>query len=100
MVTIGRAKRDKWLQRSCRCVRGTSAHLARSAATHHTVFWSRGGSTDLDLLIGLCTRCHHLLHRGFLNITGNAVDGFVFTNNQGKLLRRRRRRQTGHRPAA
>ncbi|WP_456694934.1 HNH endonuclease, partial [Aeromicrobium sp. P5_D10] len=67
---------------------------------HHTVFWSRGGSTDLDLLIGLCTRCHHLLHRGFLNITGNAVDGFVFTNNQGKLLRRRRRRQTGHRPAA
>ncbi|WP_456696527.1 DUF222 domain-containing protein [Aeromicrobium sp. P5_D10] len=66
---------------------------------HHTVFWSRGGPTDLDLLIGLCTRCHHLLHRGLLKITGNAVDGFVFTNRAGGRIRRRRR-QPSHRTAA
>ncbi len=58
---------------------------------HHTIWWSRGGPTDLDLLIGLCTRCHHLLHRGRLRITGNAVDGFQFTNLHGCTLRRRRR---------
>ena len=65
---------------------------------HHTIWWSMGGPTDLDLLIGLCVRCHHLLHRGRLHITGNAVDGFEFTNRAGRSLRRRRR--TTYRQAA
>lgn len=65
---------------------------------HHTVFWSQGGRTDLDQLIGLCTRCHHLLHQGSLHITGNATDGFEFTTRDGRSLRRRR--QTGHHRAA
>ncbi|MEJ7635727.1 DUF222 domain-containing protein [Aeromicrobium sp.] len=65
---------------------------------HHSIWWSNGGPTDLDLLVGLCTRCHHLLHRGRLHITGNAVDGFTFTNSTGRPLRRRRR--THYRPAA
>ena len=57
---------------------------------HHVIWWSLGGPTDLDLLVGLCVRCHHLLHRGMLNITGNATDGFTFTNRNRKTLRRRR----------
>jgi hypothetical protein len=65
---------------------------------HHTIWWSMGGPTDLDLLIGLCVRCHHLLHRGRLHITGNAVDGFEFTNRHGRSLRKRRR--TTYRQAA
>lgn len=58
---------------------------------HHSIWWSMGGPTDLDLLIGLCVRCHHLVHRGRLHITGNAVDGFEFTNRDGRSLRKRRR---------
>ncbi len=58
---------------------------------HHTIFWSDGGPTDLDVLVGLCVRCHHLLHRGLLRITGNAVDGFEFTNRLHHPIRRRRR---------
>jgi hypothetical protein len=65
---------------------------------HHVIWWSHGGPTDLDLLIGLCTRCHTLLHRGRLHITGNAVDGFTFTNRDGRALRKRRR--TSYRQAA
>jgi hypothetical protein len=65
---------------------------------HHTIWWSMGGPTDLDLLIGLCVRCHTLLHRGRLNISGNAVDGFTFTNRDGRSLRKRRR--TTYRQAA
>jgi hypothetical protein len=65
---------------------------------HHTIWWSHGGPTDLDLLVGLCVRCHHLLHRGRLTITGNAVDGFIFTNHAGRPLTRRRR--THYRQAA
>jgi hypothetical protein len=57
---------------------------------HHVIWWSKRGPTDLDLLIGLCLRCHHLLHRELLNITGNARDGFEFTNKSGLLLQRRR----------
>jgi hypothetical protein len=58
---------------------------------HHVIWWSMGGRTDLDQLIGLCTRCHHLLHAGKLNITGDAVNGFTFTTRTGRPLRRRRR---------
>ena len=65
---------------------------------HHTVWWSHGGPTDIDLLIGLCVRCHTLLHRGRLHITGNAVDGFEFANRDGRSLRKRRR--TTYRQAA
>jgi hypothetical protein len=57
---------------------------------HHTVFWGEGGATDLDLLIGLCVRYHHTLHRGDLVITGTAATGFEFTNRAGRPLRRRR----------
>ena len=65
---------------------------------HHVIWWSHGEPTDLDLLIGLCVRCHTLLHRGRLHITGNAVDGFQFTNRHGRTLRKRRR--TAYRQAA
>ncbi|MEJ7634384.1 DUF222 domain-containing protein [Aeromicrobium sp.] len=53
---------------------------------HHTIWWSKGGPTDLDLLIGLCVRCHHLHHRGMLLITGNAVRGFTFTDRDNRPL--------------
>ncbi|NRQ51117.1 HNH endonuclease signature motif containing protein [Aeromicrobium stalagmiti] len=65
---------------------------------HHSIWWSLGGPTDIDLLIGLCTRCHHLVHRNLLQISGDAVSGFVFTTRDGRRLRRRRR--TGYRRAA
>jgi len=42
-------------------------------------------------MIGLCVRCHHLLHRGLLHITGDATNGFEFTNRHGTPLRRRQR---------
>ena len=58
---------------------------------HHTIWWSKRGPTDLDLLIGLCVRCHHLLHRELLNVAGNARDGFEFTNKSGLLIQRRLR---------
>lgn len=65
---------------------------------HHVIWWSLGGPTDLDLLVGLCSRCHHLLHRDRLHIVGDAVNGFTFTTRAGRPLHRRRR--TGFRRAA
>lgn len=63
---------------------------------HHSIWYSRGGPTDLDLLIGLCSRCHHLVHKNNLVITGNATDGFTFTTRNGKPLHRRRRTSFRH----
>ncbi len=31
---------------------------------HHVTYWERGGFTDLDNLIPLCERHHHLVHEG------------------------------------
>jgi uncharacterized protein DUF222/HNH endonuclease len=36
---------------------------------HHLVWWSHGGSTDLDNLVGLCRKCHTLVHAGRLDLT-------------------------------
>jgi hypothetical protein len=54
---------------------------------HHSVWWSRGGSTDLDQMVGLCVRCHHLLHRGLLHVTADGRGGFSFTNHDHRPLR-------------
>lgn len=42
---------------------------------HHVKPWSENGKTDLDDLIGYCVRCHHLHHRGLLQIKATDVPG-------------------------
>jgi hypothetical protein len=39
------------------------------AHNHHLTWWSHGGRTDLDNLIGLCRKCHTLVHAGRLHLT-------------------------------
>jgi len=38
------------------------------AHNHHITWWSHGGRTDLDNLIGLCRKCHSLVHAGSLDL--------------------------------
>ena len=38
------------------------------AHNHHLTWWSNGGRTDLDNLIGLCRKCHSLVHAGSLDL--------------------------------
>jgi hypothetical protein len=38
------------------------------AHNHHLIWWSHGGPTDLDNLIGLCRECHTLIHTGRLEL--------------------------------
>ena len=35
---------------------------------HHVTWWSHGGRTDLDNLIGLCRKCHTLVHTDRLQL--------------------------------
>jgi len=50
---------------------------------HHVIWWSRGGKTTLDNLIGLCPRCHRAVHAGTLIID---PDTHEFRNNKGLRL--------------
>lgn len=66
---------------------------------HHVTWWSRGGRTDLDDMIGLCVRCHHLVHRERLNIEANGHGQFDFTTRTGRPVERgQRRRRIAPRP--
>ena len=35
-----------------------------SCRIHHVIYWEGGGSSDLDNLLPLCERHHHLVHEG------------------------------------
>ena len=39
---------------------------------HHVKFRSRGGRTELDNEVAVCTTCHALIHAGLLRVSGNA----------------------------
>jgi hypothetical protein len=54
------------LRQQGRCAaRGCNHPIAHN---HHLVWWSHGGLTDLDNLIGLCRKCHSLVHQGRLDL--------------------------------
>ena len=59
---------------------------------HHVTWWSRGGRTDVDEMIGLCVRCHHLVHRELLNVEAVGLGQFTFTTKHGRPLERPGRR--------
>ncbi|ERG64288.1 hypothetical protein L332_07455 [Agrococcus pavilionensis RW1] len=52
---------------------GCNAPVAWTEA-HHVVWWSRGGPTDTDNGILLCSHCHHEVHAGRLLIEGTPGD--------------------------
>ena len=65
---------------------------------HHVTWWSRGGRTDLDDMIGLCVRCHHLVHGELLNIAPDGRGLFDFTTKAGRPVERRERPRITTRP--
>lgn len=61
---------------------------------HHIEYWSQGGATDLDNLIGLCPRCHSLVHAKKLVIDPASK---TFTHDGFPRLPRQHRRRRRHR---
>ena len=52
---------------------------------HHIVHWIDGGPTDLDNLIPLCARHHHLHHEGRFRISSEPT-GLVVRDPQGQFV--------------
>lgn len=64
---------------------------------HHVIWWRDGGPTDLDNLVGLCSRCHHLVHRKLLNVRSTGDGDFDFTNSDNRpLIADYRKRYAAH----
>ena len=49
---------------------------ARWSAAHHVVHWSKGGPTDLDNLVLLCSRHHWMVHEGGWQIVRTDSHGY------------------------
>ncbi|MCR4512610.1 HNH endonuclease [Aeromicrobium sp. 50.2.37] len=56
---------------------------------HHVEYWSHGGTTDLKNLIGLCPRCHALVHQGHFTIdpTTHEIGRTLRTHRTGRHIR-------------
>ena len=56
---------------------------------HHVQYWSHGGTTDLKNLIGLCPRCHALVHQGYFTIdpTTHEIGRTLRTHRTGRHIR-------------
>ncbi|WP_408641688.1 HNH endonuclease [Solicola gregarius] len=64
---------------------------------HHVAWWDRDhGATDLHNLIGLCGRCHPLVHSEKLVIKPDDTGGFTFHRRTGRRIDDHTR-QTRHR---
>ncbi len=78
--TIAPALRTAILSRDEHCRFPNCA--ARIDEVHHITFFSHGGSTTRDNLIGLCYHHHQLIHRDGWRITGDP-DGEVHFSQHG-----------------
>jgi hypothetical protein len=55
----------------------------RFTEAHHIVWWSRGGSTDLENLVLLCGFHHRLVHEHGWALTRDGREGFCWTKPDG-----------------
>ena len=81
--TIAPAMRSLVVRRDLYC--RFSGCRARIDEVHHVVFYSRGGVTRSDNLIGLCWHHHHLVHDGRWSIEGDANRDVKITGPDGRL---------------
>jgi hypothetical protein len=89
VLDLGRAKRlasipqrKALLAKWCTCAFDGCTIPVQWTKAHHLDPWQPGGSTDLDVLIPLCERHHHLVHEGRWQIIRDA-NGYTFIAPDG-----------------
>lgn len=96
-ATVGVARASQqipwWLRRQVHHRDGTCRAFGcarRIRQIHHIHYWSRGGPTDLDNLVGLCWEHHRLVHEGGWRLEGSpdAELTFVSPDSRRRLTSR------------
>jgi hypothetical protein len=93
VISVGRKSRrvSKALYRA---LRSRDRHCAfvgcarTGQEVHHVRHWADGGETSAGNTILLCKRCHWLLHEGGFTVRGEAPDGLLFFDPEGRELTR------------
>ncbi|HEX6548380.1 MAG TPA: DUF222 domain-containing protein, partial [Candidatus Dormibacteraeota bacterium] len=75
--TVSPAQRAALLKRDRGCRFPNCERPGRYCEGHHLRHWARGGETDLDNLVLLCRRHHHLVHEGGWDLKGDRQGGFI-----------------------
>lgn len=75
-------RRDGWCCRTPGCPNKIWLHI------HHIVEYSKGGKTEPEGLLGLCSACHRNVHAGILKIVLQGGE-LVFLDSQGRRIDRR-----------
>ncbi|MBA3803948.1 MAG: HNH endonuclease [Acidimicrobiia bacterium] len=78
LLDLGRSQRtaNRAQRRALKAMYRTCGHpdcqvLFGDCQIHHVIWWERFGLTDLDNLIPLCSRHHHMVHEGGWTLTLN-----------------------------
>ena len=71
--TVNRAQRRALLARDRHC-RFPGCDRRSRLRAHHIIWWSRGGSTDMENLLLLCPKHHRAVHEGGWTLTGTASE--------------------------
>jgi hypothetical protein len=93
IVGLGRTARSPhpWLRRQVkrrdRCCRFPGCTRTRFLRPHHIHHWGKGGPTDSDNLVMLCSLHHSLAHEGGWGIRGRASGHIHFVKPDGGVLR-------------
>ncbi len=59
---------------------------SRYLHAHHIEHWARGGATEIDNLLELCSHHHRLVHEGGFTVTGRAGGEPEFRAPDGRLI--------------
>lgn len=59
----------------------------RNLHAHHIEHWGRGGHTELDNLVQLCSYHHHLVHEGGYGVVAKPGFELEFRRPDGRLIR-------------
>jgi hypothetical protein len=81
------AQRRALAARDKGCVIPGCTRPASQCDAHHVVFWSRGGSTNIDELVLLCGPHHNAVHAGIYEI--QMRDGIPYVRSRHTLGRQR-----------
>ena len=91
-LDVGRSKRvaTREQRRALRAMYRTCAHPGCTVGfddcdVHHVRPWSAGGVTDLDNLLPLCSRHHHLVHEGGWTLTLRADRTITWCRPDGSI---------------
>lgn len=92
VLDVGRSERlaNRQQRRALRAMYRTCAHpdchiKFGHCRIHHVIPWEAGGSTNLDHLIPLCGRHHHLVHEGGWTLTLQADRSITLRRPDGTI---------------